>query len=88
MRVDKWLKVVRLIKRRSVAHDAAALGRVTVNGRDAKPATEVKPGDRVSLRLGSRQLTVEVVATPAFLRGGEDAPYRILEERRVDDGTG
>lgn len=88
MRVDKWLKVVRLIKRRTVAHDAAALGRVTVNGRDAKPATEVKPGDRVSLRLGTRQVTVEVVATPALLRSGDDAPYRVVEEQRLDDGAG
>jgi ribosomal 50S subunit-recycling heat shock protein len=60
MRFDKFLKVSRLIKRRTVAHDAAEAGRVTVNGREAKPSYQVKPGDVLELGFGPRTLKVEV----------------------------
>ena len=60
MRLDKYLKVSRLIKRRTVANEAASLGRVTLNGREAKPSAEVKVGDVLSLRLGGKTLTVRV----------------------------
>lgn len=60
MRLDKYLKVSRLIKRRTVANEAASLGRVTLNGREAKPSAEVKVGDVLSLRLGGKTLTVRI----------------------------
>ncbi|BES65973.1 RNA-binding S4 domain-containing protein [Gottschalkiaceae bacterium SANA] len=61
MRIDKYLKNARIIKRRTVAKEACDQGRVLVNERKAKPGTEVVPGDRIELRLGSKVLTVEVM---------------------------
>ena len=62
MRLDKYLKVSRLIKRRTVANEACDAGRVEVNGRIARASYEVKEGDRVTLRFGGRALSVEVVS--------------------------
>ena len=54
MRLDKYLKVSRIIKRRTVANEACAGGRVTLNGKVAKPGAEVKPGDEMVIRFGDR----------------------------------
>lgn len=62
MRLDKYLKVSRLIKRRTVANEACDGGRVTVNGAVAKASREVKPGDVIEIRFGARNLRVEVVS--------------------------
>ena len=62
MRLDKYLKVSRLIKRRTVANEACDGGRVTLNGRVAKAGAEVKPGDVIELSFGQRSLRVEVVS--------------------------
>ena len=62
MRLDKYLKVSRLIKRRTVANDACDGGRVTVNGRPAKASYDVKVGDRIAIAFGQRTVTVEVLA--------------------------
>ena len=62
MRLDKYLKVSRLIKRRTVANEACDNGLVTVNGKAARASYEVKVGDEISLRFGQRTLTVEVVS--------------------------
>jgi ribosomal 50S subunit-recycling heat shock protein len=61
MRIDKYLKNARIIKRRTVAKEACDQGRVLVNDRKAKPGTEVVPGDRIELRLGSKVLSVQVL---------------------------
>lgn len=61
MRLDKYLKVSRLIKRRTVANEACDAGRVCVNGRTARASCDVKPGDRISLSLGAHKLNVEVL---------------------------
>lgn len=61
MRLDKWLKVSRLIKRRTVANEACDAGRVTANGRPVKASYEVKPGDLLELKFGERTLKVEVL---------------------------
>ena len=61
MRLDKFLKVSRLIKRRTVANEACDNGRICVNGKVAKASYEVKPGDRIEIALGARTLAVEVV---------------------------
>lgn len=60
MRLDKYLKVSRLIKRRTVANEACDNGRISVNGRTVKASYEVKVGDRIEIALGSRTLAVEV----------------------------
>ena len=62
MRLDKYLKVSRLIKRRTVANEACDAGRVLVGGKPARASYEVKAGDEITLTLGARELTVEVVS--------------------------
>ena len=61
MRLDKYLKVSRLIKRRTVANEACDNGRVSVNGRPVKASYDVKVGDRLEIALGTRTLAVEVL---------------------------
>ena len=61
MRLDKYLKVSRLIKRRTVANEACDNERVTVNGRVQRASYDVKPGDRIAIRFGQRTLEVEVL---------------------------
>jgi len=61
MRLDKYLKVSRLIKRRTVANEACDNGRISVNGRVVKASYEVKVGDRIEISMGSRTVAVEVV---------------------------
>ena len=61
MRLDKWLKVSRLIKRRTVANEACDKARVTANGRAVKASYDVKVGDVLELRFGERTVKVEVL---------------------------
>ena len=61
MRLDKYLKVSRLIKRRTVANEACDTGRISVNGRVVKASYDVKVGDRLEIALGNRTLAVEVL---------------------------
>lgn len=60
MRIDKFLKVSRIIKRRTLAKEITDQGRVSVNGRIAKASTEVKEGDIIVIKFGQKQLTVQV----------------------------
>ncbi len=59
--MDKYLKVSRLIKRRTVANEACDGGRVTINGRGAKASAEVKQGDVIAISFGNREVKVEVL---------------------------
>ena len=79
MRLDKYLKISRLIKRRTVAAEACDGGRVSINDRDAKPSAAVKPGDIIAVRFGERLLRVEVLSVDEKTRPA-DAPamYREL----------
>ena len=61
MRLDKYLKVSRLIKRRTVANEACDNGRISVNGRVVKASYEVKVGDRIEIAMGTRTVAVEVI---------------------------
>ena len=61
MRLDKFLKVSRLIKRRTVANEACDAGRVLVNGKTAKASVKVKPGDVIEIQFGTRAVKVEVL---------------------------
>ena len=61
MRLDKYLKVSRLIKRRTVANEACDNGRINVNGRVVKASYEVKVGDRIEIAMGTRTVAVEVM---------------------------
>ncbi|MBQ6104662.1 MAG: RNA-binding S4 domain-containing protein [Lachnospiraceae bacterium] len=60
MRLDKYLKVSRLIKRRTVANEACDAGRVSINGKPAKASAEVKVGDIIEIGFGNRQVKVEI----------------------------
>lgn len=81
MRLDKFLKVARIVKRRTVAQEILREGLVTVNGHPAKPATQVEPGDVVVVALGSRTLKFEVLRVGGSARAEEaDSFYRILSE--------
>lgn len=62
MRLDKYLKVSRLIKRRTVANEACDAGRINVNGKVARASYDVKVGDIIEIGLGQRPLSVEVLA--------------------------
>ena len=80
MRLDKYLKVSRLIKRRTVANDACDNGLVTVNGKPARASYEVKEGDHISLRFGVRTITVEVLSVQETVRQNEAAAlYRQIQ---------
>ena len=73
MRLDNYLKVSRLIKRRTVANEACDNGLVTVNDKPARASYEVKEGDKISLRFGARTITVEVVSVQETVRQSEAA---------------
>ena len=62
MRLDKYLKVSRLIKRRTVANEACDAGRILVNGKTAKASVKVKPGDQIEIQFGNRSTRVEVLS--------------------------
>ena len=80
MRLDKFLKLSRVIKRRTVANDVCQAGRVTVNGKPAKPAVKLKVGDEVSILFGSGEVRFRVTALPETVRKEEAASmYELLE---------
>ena len=64
MRIDKFLKMSRVIKRRSVANEVINLGRVSVNGKVVKPSYEVKVGDIVSVQFGDKTSKFEILSIP------------------------
>lgn len=79
MRLDKYLKVSRLIKRRTVANEACDAGRVLVNGKPAKASAAVKEGDEIEIQFGSRAVKVEVVSVQETVKKEEAAEmYRYL----------
>ncbi|MDD2354448.1 MAG: RNA-binding S4 domain-containing protein [Lachnospiraceae bacterium] len=68
MRLDKYLKISRLIKRRTVANEACDNGRVTLNGKPARASAEVKPGDIIEISFGNRTTKAEVIAVEEAVR--------------------
>ena len=80
MRIDKFLKNSRIIKRRSVAKEACEQGRISINGKTAKPGTEVSIGDEIFIQFGNGSLRARVCALTESCRK-EDAAgmYEILE---------
>ena len=80
MRLDTWLKVSRLIKRRTVANEACDNGRVTANGRPVKASYDVKSGDVLELKFGEKLIRVEVLST-ADIVGKADASAMYQELR-------
>ena len=91
MRLDKYLKISRLIKRRTVANEACDNGRVTLNGRIARASAEVKPGDIIGISFGNRETRVEVLTVQENVRKEAAADlfrYRPSPEPSVSEEEG
>ncbi|WP_326717067.1 RNA-binding S4 domain-containing protein [Vagococcus jeotgali] len=85
MRLDKYLKVSRIIKRRSVAKEVADKGRIQVNNKLAKSSTDVKAGDIITIMFGNKILEVKVTELRDTTKKDEAKDlYEILSEKRVD----
>jgi len=81
MRLDKFLKVSRVIKRRTVANDVCTAGRVSVNGRTAKPSVKLKVGDVVSIVFGNGVVIFKVLSIEQTVRKEEaSSMYEIIED--------
>ena len=81
MRLDKYLKISRLIKRRTVANEACDAGRVLVNGKEARASYNVKEGDVLEIHLGERVLKAQVLSVTEYAKKEEASSlYKMLEE--------
>lgn len=86
MRLDKFLKVSRLIKRRTMAKEVSDQGRIAVNGVPAKASTNVKEGDELTIRFGQRIVTVKIERIQETSRKEEAAEmYQIIKEERLSE---
>ncbi|MNO90895.1 Heat shock protein 15 [compost metagenome] len=84
MRLDKYLKVSRLIKRRTVAKDVSEQGRVLINGRESKPSSAVKVGDEITVQFGQKLVTVRVERLAETTRKEEAATmYTLVKEEPI-----
>lgn len=86
MRLDKFLKVSRLVKRRTVASELCQGGQVKLNGKSAKPAAEVQVGDTLQVRFGNRLLSVKVVSVPekAVPAQMAESLYQVINEESLE----
>ncbi|ANY66496.1 RNA-binding S4 domain-containing protein [Paenibacillus algorifonticola] len=83
MRLDKFLKVSRLIKRRTVAKDVSEQGRVWINGREAKASSAVKVGDELAIQYGQKTVTVRIERIAETTRKDEAGElYTVLKEEQ------
>lgn len=81
MRIDKFLKVSRLIKRREVAKELCESGFVEINGKAAKPSSEIEEGDELLLRLGKRRLKVKILGVRPFANKEQAGSlYEVIED--------
>lgn len=85
MRLDKFLKVSRVVKRRTVANEVCAAGRVSINGRAAKPGAEVKVGDILEISFGTGQTKIRVLNIQETVRKEKASEmYEILSGQEVE----
>ena len=86
MRLDKYLKISRLIKRRTVAKEIADQGRISINGKVAKSSTDVATNDELEIRFGNKTVTVKVVKIVETTKKEESADmYEVLRETYAQD---
>ena len=87
MRLDKFLKVSRLIKRRTVAKEVSNMSRVLVNGNCAKPSKELKIGDKITIEFFKNTLTVEILNIPTGNVSVQESKelYKIIEEKNNEN---
>lgn len=84
MRLDKYLKTARILKRRTVSKELADNNRVYVNGKIAKPSTDVKPGDLIKVIFGYRELTVRVLILQKQVNKNDAAlMFEVVEEKLI-----
>jgi len=84
MRIDRFLKLSRLVKRRAMAAEMVSVGAVRLNGKPVKPSADVDAGDRIEVAFPRRLITAEVITAEETVlkRGGMSC--KILEDRRLD----
>ena len=83
MRLDKFLKVSRLIKRRTLAKEVADQGRITINGNTAKASTLISPGDTMTIQFGQKLVTVKVNDTKEIVKKDQaEMLYTVLKEEK------
>lgn len=86
MRIDKYLKVSRILKRRTISKELAENQRIEINGRIVKPSHEVKPGDIVAVTFGTRKLEIKVLSTEAVRKKADAAGmYEVIGETKISD---
>ncbi|WP_174615348.1 RNA-binding S4 domain-containing protein [Virgibacillus ihumii] len=84
MRLDKFLKISRLIKRRTLAKEVADQGRITINGNKAKASSTVEVGDELIIKFGQKVVTLEIKALKEAVKKDEaDMLYHVVNEEKV-----
>ena len=84
LRLDKYLKVSRLIKRRTVAKEASEEERVLVNSKSAKPSKDIKIGDHISIIYGTKMIEVEVISLTVSLKKADASlMYQLISEKSL-----
>ncbi|HLR02650.1 MAG TPA: RNA-binding S4 domain-containing protein [Virgibacillus sp.] len=84
MRLDKFLKVSRLIKRRTLAKEVADKGRITINGNQAKASSNVNVGDEVSIQFGQKMVTIRINDLKEVTRKDDaDMLYSVISEEKI-----
>lgn len=85
MRLDKYLKVARILKRRTVSKELAVNERITINGKIAKPSKEVNIGDIIEITYGNRVMKIKVLDIKEMVRKNDASIlYEVLEEYKVE----
>lgn len=85
MRLDKYLKVSRIFKRRSVSKNVISFGNVTINNRKAKPSSEIKENDLITLILGNKIVTIKVLSVKESIKKEEALSlYEIVDEKVIN----
>lgn len=86
MRLDKFLKISRIIKRRTLAKEVADQGRIKINGKESKASSEVKVGDTLDIRFGQKLMSVRVEKLVETTKKDEAAGmYTVLKEERLSE---
>jgi len=83
MRLDKYLKVAQILKRRTVSNSIAKKEKVTVNGKIAKPAHQVKIGDTITIQFGNRLLTIKVLSTQQPKPKSDELLYEVVDNSTI-----
>lgn len=88
MRIDKFLKVSRIIKRRTLAKEVTGDGRIQINGRVAKPGSVVQAGDTLEIQFGQKHVTYEVLELQEHAKKEEgERMYKIIKEEKIEKST-